>query len=58
MNLLEDSEDYCKLHKALDYWRKCYGQDAVKRAIVMGSMEIGRINPFNGEPPTPAHRRA
>jgi DNA polymerase-4 len=59
MNLLEDSEEYCKLHQAMDFLRRRHGQNAVKRAVAMGSRGIGRINPFNGEPPViPAHRRA
>jgi len=59
MNLLEDTEENTKLHQAMDFLRNRYGQDAVKRVVAMGSRGIGRINPFNGEPPViPAHRRA
>lgn len=59
INFLTDTEQQCKLYQAMDMLRKRYGQDAVKRAAAMGSRAIGRINPFNGEPPIiPAHRRA
>lgn len=59
INFLNDTEQQCKLYQAMDMLRKRYGQDAVKRAAAMGSKAIGRINPFNGEPPIiPAHRRA
>lgn len=59
MNLLEDSEENARLHQAMDFLRIKHGQDAIKRAVGMGSKGIGRINPFNGEPPMiPAHRRA
>ena len=59
MNLLEDTEGNCNLHQAMDHIRKRFGQDAVKRVIAMGSKNIGRFNPFTGEPPIiPAHRRA
>jgi len=48
-----------KLYQAMDAMRNRYGQDAVKRAVGMGSRGIGRSNPFNGQPPViPAHRRA
>ncbi|MBV6648045.1 MAG: DNA polymerase IV [Cyclobacteriaceae bacterium] len=59
INLLDDTEEMCNLYQAMDRMRNKYGQDAVKRAIAVGSNHIGRLNPFNGEPPhIPAHRRA
>jgi DNA polymerase-4 len=59
INLFEDSEELINLHQAMDNIRNRYGQDAVKRAVAMGSKGIGRSNPFNGQPPViPAHRRA
>ncbi len=59
INFLHDTEQQCRLYQAMDMLRKRYGQDAVKRAAAMGSRAIGRVNPFNGEPPIiPAHRRA
>ncbi|MCB9186024.1 MAG: DNA polymerase IV [Flavobacteriales bacterium] len=59
INLFEDSEEMIKLYQAMDKVRNKYGQDAVKRAVAMGSKGIGRSNPFNGQPPIiPAHRRA
>ncbi|MGB1318753.1 MAG: DNA polymerase Y family protein, partial [Flavobacteriales bacterium] len=59
INLFEDSEELIKLYQAMDAMRNRYGQDAVKRAVSMGSKGIGRSNPFNGQPPViPAHRRA
>ena len=58
INFLEDTEEMCNLYQAMDRMRVRYGQDAVKRAVAMGSKHIGHINPFNGEPPViPAHRR-
>ncbi len=59
INFLENSEEICNLYQAMDKIRGKFGQDAVKRAIAMGSRGIGRHNPFNGGPITiPAHRRA
>lgn len=59
VNLFEDTEEMINLYQAMDRIRNRYGQDAVKRAIAMGSRGIGRMNPFNGQPPViPAHRRA
>ena len=59
INLFEDSEEMINLYQAMDVMRNRYGQDAVKRAVAMGSKGIGRSNPFNGQPPViPAHRRA
>ncbi len=59
INLFEDSEELVRLYQAMDKMRNRYGQDAVKRAVAMGSKGIGRSNPFNGQPNViPAHRRA
>ena len=59
INFLEDTEEKCNLYQAMDLIRIRYGQDAIKRVVAMGSKGIGRINPFNGQPPViPAHRRA
>lgn len=59
ISLLDDTEEMCNLYQAMDHIRKRFGQDAVKRAVAMGSNHIGGSNPFNGEPPwIPAHRRA
>ncbi len=59
MDLFQDSPKLLSLYQAMDNIRNRYGQDAVKRAIAMGSKAIGRSNPFNGQPPIiPAHRRA
>ena len=59
INMFEDTEETCNLYQAMDQVRNRYGQDAVKRAVAMGSKAIGRFNPFTGEPPmVPAHRRA
>ncbi len=58
MDLFQDSPKMLSLYKAMDRIRNRYGQDAVKRAVAMGSKGIGRRNPFNGQPPViPAHRR-
>jgi DNA polymerase-4 len=57
--MFDDTEEQVALYKAMDKMRNRYGQDAVKRAVGMGSRGIGRSNPFNGQPPIiPAHRRA
>ncbi len=59
ISLLDDTEEMCNLYQAMDNIRKRFGQDAVKRAVAMGSSHIGGMNSFNGEPPwIPAHRRA
>jgi len=59
INMFEDTEETCNLYQAMDQVRNRYGQDAVKKAVAMGSKAIGRFNPFTGEPPmVPAHRRA
>jgi DNA polymerase-4 len=58
INLFEETEETINLYQAMDRMRNQYGQDAVKRAVAMGSRGIGRSNPFNGQPPViPAHRR-
>lgn len=58
IKLWEDSQKQIQLYQAMDKMRNRYGQDAVKRAVAMGSKNIGRSNPFNGQPPSiPAHRR-
>lgn len=55
----EDNQEMVHLYYAMDRMRNRFGQDAVKRAVAMGSKGIGRGNPFNGQPPViPAHRRA
>ena len=59
INLFEDTEEMIRLYQAMDRIRNAYGQDAVKRAVAMGSKRIGRTNSFNGQPNIiPAHRRA
>ena len=59
INLFEDSMEMLRLYQAMDKMRNRYGQDAVKRSVALGSKGIGRMNPFNGQPPViPAHRRA
>ncbi len=60
INLFDDTEEEINLFHAMDSIRNRFGQDAVKRAVAMGSTGIGRgDNPFNGQPPViPAHRRA
>ena len=58
IKLFEDSFKLIKLYQAMDKVRDRYGQQAVKRAIGMGSKTIGHMNPFNGQAPViPAHRR-
>jgi DNA polymerase IV len=50
IRLFEDSEKLIKLYLAMDRVRNRYGQDAVKRAITMGTGNYGRsINLFNGQ---------
>jgi DNA polymerase-4 len=59
MRLFEDSEKLIRLYQSMDYVRKRFGDQAVKRAVTMGVKSIGGShNPFNGQPPViPAHRR-
>ncbi len=58
IHLFEDSEKIIRLYGAMDKLRNRYGQDAVKRLSSIDSKNIGRMNPFNGQPPIiPAHRR-
>lgn len=59
LNLFENNQKMMHLYQAMDKIRNRFGQDAVKRAVGMGSKSMGRSNPFNGQPPViPAHRRA
>lgn len=59
INLFEDSEETIRLYQAMDKIRNRYGINAVKRAKTMESRGLGRMNPFNGQPPVIlAHRRA
>jgi len=59
INLFEDTEEMINLYQAMDRVRNRFGQDAVKKAVAIGSRNIGRTNPFNGQPPViPAHIRA
>jgi DNA polymerase-4 len=60
MSLFDESGPLLQLYNAMDKMRNRYGQDAVKRAVAMGSKGIGRSgNPFDGQPIViPAHRRA
>ncbi len=59
MRLFEDSEKLIRLYQSMDYVRKRFGDQAVKRAVTLGVKSIGGgHNPFNGQPPViPAHRR-
>ena len=58
MDLFEDSERMANLYTAMDRVRLRFGDRAVIRAEGMGAKTIGRVNPFNGEPPPLlAHRR-
>lgn len=59
INLFEDNAEIIRLYQAMDKMRNRYGINAVKRAKTMESKGLGRMNPFNGQPPIiPAHRRA
>lgn len=51
INLFEDSEEQIRLYKAMDHIRDKFGDRAVLRASGMHARTIGRMNPFNGEPP-------
>lgn len=59
MRLFEDSEKLIRLYQSMDYVRKRFGGQAVKRAVTLGVKSIGGgHNPFNGQPTEiPAHRR-
>lgn len=59
MKLFEDTAEMIKLYQAMDMLRNRYGQNAVRRAVTLGTRGIGQMsNPFNGQPPIiPAHRR-
>ncbi|GIV32481.1 MAG: DNA polymerase IV [Chitinophagales bacterium] len=59
IDLFEEDMRLLNLYQAMDNIRNRHGQDAVKRAVAIGSRGIGRMNSFNGMPPViPAHRRA
>ncbi|NNE56379.1 MAG: DNA polymerase IV [Flavobacteriales bacterium] len=51
INLFEDTEERVNLYQAMDEMRQRYGDRAVISAAGMGARSIGRMNPFNGEPP-------
>ncbi|KAF0237748.1 MAG: hypothetical protein FD181_1613 [Prolixibacteraceae bacterium] len=59
MRLFEDSEKLIRLYQSMDYVRKRFGGQAVKRAVTLGVKSIGGgHDPFNGQPTEiPAHRR-
>lgn len=58
INLFDDDEETIRLYQAMDKIRNRYGMNAVKRAKTMESKGLGRMNPFNGQPPVIlAHRR-
>ncbi|MCU4163554.1 DNA polymerase IV [Carboxylicivirga caseinilyticus] len=49
IRLFEDSFKLIKLYQAMDKVRDRYGQQAVVRAMGMGSKTLARPNPFNGQ---------
>lgn len=51
INLFEDTEERVNLYQAMDRMRIQYGDRAVITAAGIGARTIGRMNPFNGEPP-------
>lgn len=51
INLFEDTEERVNLYQAMDKMRIMYGDRAVITAAGIGARTIGRMNPFNGEPP-------
>ncbi|HLV52808.1 MAG TPA: hypothetical protein VKY29_02225, partial [Cryomorphaceae bacterium] len=51
INLFEDSEHMINLYQAMDKMRIRHGDRAVIRAAGIEARSIGRVNPFNGEPP-------
>lgn len=59
INLFDDTEEMVNLYQAMDKMRLRYGDRAVIRAAGMEARSIGRVNPFNGEPPAllPNRRR-
>ena len=59
INLFDDTEEMVNLYQAMDKMRLRYGDRAVIRAVGMEARSIGRVNPFNGEPPAllPNRRR-
>lgn len=58
INMFDDNVETLRLYQAMDKIRNRYGMNAVKRAKTMESNGLGRMNPFNGQPPMIlAHRR-
>lgn len=51
INLFEDTEERVNLYQAMDKMRIQYGDRAIITAAGIGARTIGRMNPFNGEPP-------
>jgi DNA polymerase-4 len=51
INLFEDTEERVNLYQAMDKMRLQYGDRAIITAAGIGARTIGRMNPFNGEPP-------
>jgi DNA polymerase-4 len=51
LNLFDDGTRYSELYGAMDKIRLRFGDRAVMRAIGLDARTIGRLNPFNGEPP-------
>jgi len=51
IDLFNDAEKTIKLYQAMDLMRERYGDRSIMRAAGMEARTIGRINPFNGEPP-------
>jgi len=51
IDLFNDAEKTIKLYQAMDLMRERYGDRSIMRAVGMEARTIGRINPFNGEPP-------
>jgi DNA polymerase-4 len=51
INLFEDTEEQIRLYQAMDDIRNRFGDRAVLRANGLNARTIGRMNPFNGEPP-------
>ena len=51
IDLFDDSQEIIRLYQAMDKIRERYGDRAVIRAAGIEAETIGRMNPFNGEPP-------
>ena len=51
MNLFADDTKYAELYQAMDKIRNRFGDRSIMRAAGMEAKTIGRMNPFNGEPP-------